>query len=1240
MPESINSKIKEQYDHDDSGGSLDTNLGDFLDSEGASGTSNNSKWRNWAEGTGTSLNTRLFNKHGGSGSFMTRWKNWIAFSSTHSFNFDGSNDCLDIPISGTLTAFTFSGWFNADVFENTNIWEWGTGSSERLGIWTWDNDFHVKLKDQTLITSAHGLSTGTWFHLANTYDGSTLTLYLNGSSFATASHSSVSTTPVGNLKIGRDSSAGSAYYWDGKVDEFAFWDVALSSSDITSVYNNGKIIDLSKSTAYGVDRTANLKLWLRCGDKAEPETSIARSDFYTDFDGTDDYVVTPKVSLDFTNISIVMWVKPIDFSSDDAFLCIADTDSNDEELLLYNQASNNNKFSAFLEVPDTEYNSTYEIPEGEWSHLAFTKSGDSLKLYANGIEVHSGSCVNNNTYSRNIFISARKQSSYSLQLESNISSTAVYKTALDAQTISQMAKSRFIPVRNSRFSVVDFDGGDDYISTNVNSTLTDGTYTFWAKATETGKNRGAFGHGGFKQGGFHFNYDDTRPFLRFGAGIYRYWNDNSAQDDGVWHHWAVILDSDDITSCKLYVDGVEQTVAETLNSGSYDAYTTALNIGRADSSNEWEGSMAQFAVYSDLKNSDFIYAQWSKGITADYSSDTNLSAYYRMGSDTSKAYPTIADSSSNSNDGTMTSMASDDIVQQMVAGYDMGAFESSSEELGGSEITSASNTTFSGVTSNDWTSSGATKSFSNDQMVFTMDGDSPAVVAQLSSGNFASGSGIPQKLLKVTLDIDSTTTGSYRINNAGGSCTANVFAKNPLTTGINTVYGLCDGANSYFRIFEVDASTGDKLVINSFDVQEVLQSEVSDTYPAIIDVNEPVLGVELWDADASTFDSGTHSWVKYGNNTITNDSGALKVTYVDNALGAYVWLKDASDISTDLTVGKTYKLTFDAKVNSGSSVNPTVSAYEPFVTVTETSFTTKSLIFTSTHATSNYFDLRNMGSGEIIWIDNLSLKEVQGNVGTMTNQATSDLVYYSVLPDQSFLTGVNSAYNYIDLDGADQYIDAGALDSALEPPLSISMWVKGNAQTSSTLIQDDSIHSGLLYLRGGSEIAFYSASGEKSYSYTLNNTWVNIVMTQASSAKPLVYVNGSLLSNGTQDATPNPSFSNIRIGGDNVEFNGSIGQTAIWNKELSSTEVGAIYTLGRHGNLLDSYSDNLKGYWAMSSLDSVTGLSDSISTIYDRSGNSNHGTPQNADAGDLKISPNATPNGYSKGETNRSNNTP
>jgi len=105
--------------------------------------------------------------------------------------------------------------------------------------------------------------------------------------------------------------------------------------------------------------------------------------------------------------------------------------------------------------------------------------------------------------------------------------------------------------------------------------------------------------------------------------------------------------------------------------------------------------------------------------------------------------------------------------------------------------------------------------------------------------------------------------------------------------------------------------------------------------------------------------------------------------------------------------------------------------------------------------------------------------------------------------------------------------------------------------------------------------------------------------------------------------------------------NGKIGQTGIWNKALSEPEVSAIYTLGRHGNLLDSYSDNLIAYWAMSALDAKTGLSDvGDGTIYDRSGNSNHGTATNTESADLKSSPNAEPEGYAKGDTNRSNNTP
>lgn len=84
-----------------------------------------------------------------------------------------------------------------------------------------------------------------------------------------------------------------------------------------------------------------------------------------------------------------------------------------------------------------------------------------------------------------------------------------------------------------------------------------------------------------------------------------------------------------------------------------------------------------------------------------------------------------------------------------------------------------------------------------------------------------------------------------------------------------------------------------------------------------------------------------------------------------------------------------------------------------------------------------------MSSGEIVYIDNISMKEVQGNVGSMTSMATDNLNYSSVLPDQSFLTGVDSAYNYIDLDGSNEYIDTGSpFQSTFRNSSSISAWIK------------------------------------------------------------------------------------------------------------------------------------------------------------------------------------------------------
>ena len=77
-----------------------------------------------------------------------------------------------------------------------------------------------------------------------------------------------------------------------------------------------------------------------------------------------------------------------------------------------------------------------------------------------------------------------------------------------------------------------------------------------------------FGHGSFKEGAFHFNQNANRPLLYLGSSYYVYWNDTPAQDDGEWHHWVVYLDTSSVTNCKLYVDGVLQTISASVNTPS------------------------------------------------------------------------------------------------------------------------------------------------------------------------------------------------------------------------------------------------------------------------------------------------------------------------------------------------------------------------------------------------------------------------------------------------------------------------------------------------------------------------------------------------------------------------------------------------------------------------------------------------------------------------------------------------
>ena len=189
------------------------------------------------------------------------------------------------------------------------------------------------------------------------------------------------------------------------------------------------------------------------------------------------------------------------------------------------------------------------------------------------------------------------------------------------------------------------------------------------------------------------------------------------------------------------------------------------------------------------------------------------------------------------------------------------------------------------------------------------------------------------------------------------------------------------------------------------DITHVMQT---DTGGIVGDEVDPTIGSTLWDADASVFTSGTYNWSEYDGSSITNDSNTLKIVKDDDSTahgtnGAYVYLKNVADLSSDLTVGKVYKLTFDAKVDSGDTVKANVielgNTINASVVITNTSFQTFTLYFLAGSATGVYFRIIDMATGEIAWVDNFILQEIGGSAGLLQNMdADSDTGFTGVTP--------------------------------------------------------------------------------------------------------------------------------------------------------------------------------------------------------------------------------------------------
>lgn len=253
--------------------------------------------------------------------------------------------------------------------------------------------------------------------------------------------------------------------------------------------------------------------------------------------------------------------------------------------------------------------------------------------------------------------------------------------ALSLPTIKTAASSAF-----ENLYALDFDGSNDYVDFGSGSTFTPNgsgantgfSLSFWGKTSFS--RFGAMS----KLESVNFEYAiriDTGGRVAFdvygnGVGTIRQTltTDTSAGSfidvsDGNWHHIVCGFNlGSTASSLVIFIDGV--LFSDSVGNATYTsagtwsaAINTAAPFRLGGASRGFKGIMDEVSMWDKLLNSAAVQDIYNSGTPTDLTGSSNLIGWWRNGDPTGTgAYPTIVDQSTNSNDGTMTNMASGDIV--------------------------------------------------------------------------------------------------------------------------------------------------------------------------------------------------------------------------------------------------------------------------------------------------------------------------------------------------------------------------------------------------------------------------------------------------------------------------------------------------------------------------------------------------------------------------------------------------
>lgn len=182
-------------------------------------------------------------------------------NNSNSITFDG-NSAYASPVNQTnlniTDSLTIEAWINPNSFAfnsaNNSIackhgWSSGEGGFVLRCGGSGELSFNIAGLDvnqnptswKEVLSPTNALTLGTWTHVAGSYDGQNLKLFINGvEQNVTAFQGSIVASPNYPLTIGKlsDPNQFASRFFDGKIDEVRIWHRALTASELIANMNN------------------------------------------------------------------------------------------------------------------------------------------------------------------------------------------------------------------------------------------------------------------------------------------------------------------------------------------------------------------------------------------------------------------------------------------------------------------------------------------------------------------------------------------------------------------------------------------------------------------------------------------------------------------------------------------------------------------------------------------------------------------------------------------------------------------------------------------------------------------------------------------------------------------------------------------------------------------------------------------------------------------------------------------